>query len=462
MKQIGYTFLAASVMAAAMISCSDDDKPEEKVSDYNIDNYYSGGTGTIFLESSQAFSQPVAGLNDAEQRMHDGGDALFDAIFVSAGNTVRPGLGPLFNNNSCNACHPNDGRAIFPKNLNMASGFFLRISQGNDPIMGPIDAPGFGTQLQQVALPGFKPEVKYRVEYVKKVETFPDGTVVELQKPVYTVYDPYIPLPAKYELSPRIGMPVIGLGLLEAIPEETILSYADPDDRNGDGISGRPNYVWSTEHKRTELGRFGWKANTPTVREQSAGALANDMGISNPVFPVEPNRSQSNGDDGNYHGMEINNVQMDNIEFYCQTLGVPARRNLDDMDVRRGEYLFNELGCALCHVPTMKTGYSKVAALNEQTIHAYTDMLLHDMGDGLADNRADFLATGNEWKTRPLWGIGLTGVVNSHENYLHDGRAKGLEEAILWHGGEAQAIKDKYKALKKEDRQKLIKFLRSL
>lgn len=459
MERLIYPLSALALLF--LVSCSED-TPEPPLADYNISNYYSGGKGTIFLQSSHAFSQPIGGLSKQEEDVHTDGDALFDAIFVTAGNKVNSGIGPLYNNNSCNACHPNDGRAIFPKDLNTTTGFFLRISSGNDPIMGPIDAKGFGGQLQQMAVPGLKPEVKFRVQYSPRVETFADGTKVVLQKPTYSVYDPYIPLPASYELSPRLAMPVIGLGLLEYIPESEILSYADPSDKNGDEISGRPNYVWNAEHKRTELGRFGWKANTSTVREQTAGAMANDMGLSNPIFPVEPCRNQSNGDDGKYNGIEISPSQLDAVEFYCQTLGVPARRNIKDNGVRRGEYLFTELGCALCHIPTMKTGSGKIKALSNQTIHAYTDMLLHDMGDGLADNRSDFLATGNEWKTRPLWGIGLTVTVNNHENYLHDGRAKTLEEAILWHGGEARTAKDKYKALSKTDRNNLIKFLRSL
>lgn len=450
------------LLTVLAISCKPDIQPEIKRADYDITTELSGGKGTIFLESSHAYSQPIGGLSEAEVRKHDAGDVLFESNFVSGGSEVRTGLGPLFNNISCNACHPSDGRSIFPKELNAPSGFFLRISSGNDLINGPIGAPGFGGQLQQVAIRGNVPEVKFGVTFIDRTVTLAGGDVVVLKKPEYSVYDSYIPLPDKYELSPRIGMPVFGLGLLEAIPEATIMSYADPDDVNGDGISGRANYVWDSVKGQTSLGRFGWKANTASIMEQCAAAMVNDMGLTNPIFPTDPSRGQSNGDNEDHTTTSITQSELDVVAFYCQTLGVPARRRIMNPEVQRGEELFNTIGCALCHIPTMKTGKSEIAALSEQTIHAFTDMLLHDMGEGLADNRADFLANGQEWKTRPLWGLGLNLTVNNHENLLHDGRAKSIEEAILWHGGEAQSAQTKYRELPKEDRKALESFLRSL
>lgn len=448
----------------SLSACSDDSGPKEKPLPDPYDLVLArrpGGDATTDNNTSGAYSQPVDGLTEVEDYRHAHGDRLFETNFVAKGNPIQAGLGPLYNNNSCINCHQKEGRAPFPANLNARSGFFLRISVGNDPINGPIGAPGFGGQLQQLAVTGYTPECKFAVRYEEKKEIYGDGTEVILRKPIYSVYDTYIPLPAGYMTSPRIGMPVFGLGLLEAIPEETILSYADPYDKDGDGISGRPNYVMNGETKKTMLGRFGWKANASTVLDQCAQAFVNDMGLTSYVYPVEASADQTNADPYEVKE-EISRVELDAVAFYARTLAVPSPRGLETKTVKHGAQLFTDLGCAKCHVPTMDTGDSDIKALAHQTIYAYTDMLLHDMGEDLADNRPDFLATGHEWKTRPLWGIGLTYTVNGYEYYLHDGRAHTLEEAILWHGGEADKVKEKFKALKKSDRDAVITFLKAL
>lgn len=446
-----------AIPTLCLVACGDAPEPVE-TDDFAYVGSRSGGDATVFNYYLDPFGQPLPGLTDEQLAQHNQGDFLFETSFVSSGNKTNPGLGPLFNENSCDHCHPKDGRADFPKNLNVPSGFFLRISSGNDPIHGPIAAPGFGGQLQQNAVNGFVPEVQFGVVYQPLVRTYADGTQITLQKPVYSITPLERPLPAKYELSPRIGMPVFGLGLLENIPEKAILAYADADDSDGDGISGRPNYVWDNVNRKTSLGRFGWKANTATLREQCAAAMVNDMGLTNPLFNME-----ERGELDKYkHGIEISVKQLDDITFYCQTLSVPARTNAKDPTVMKGEKLFTDLGCAKCHVPTMKTGKNVLPNLNEQTIHAFTDMLLHDMGDDLADEREDFLANGKEWKTRSLWGLGYTLAANGHERLLHDGRAKSIEEAILWHGGEAEDTRNKFMALPKGERQTLLTFLRSL
>jgi CxxC motif-containing protein (DUF1111 family) len=273
-------------------------------------------------------------------------------------------------------------------------------------------------------------------------------------------------------LSPRVAPPMIGLGLLEAVAEDDILARADPDDANRDGISGRPNRVWSAEHGQVMLGRFGWKAGEPTLNQQSSHAMAGDVGVGNPIAPAawgdctpaqEPCRAAPNGNSAQYDGLEAPQVVMDQILFYARNLAVPARRSVDNPTVLRGKRLFYASGCIACHVPKLATRRDwEARALAGQLIWPYTDLLLHDMGPALADHRPEGVADGQEWRTPPLWGIGLTEGVNGHTYFLHDGRARNLTEAILWHGGEAQAARDAFAALSKGDRDAVLAFLDSL
>ncbi len=263
----------------------------------------------------------------------------------------------------------------------------------------------------------------------------------------------YGEVPEDLEISPRVAPQMIGMGLLEAIPEEKIISQADPDDLDGDGVSGRPNWVWNHEIGVNQIGRFGWKSNTATVREQVAGAFLGDMGLTSPSRTHGGASLSDLGvaelayEDGE---PEVTEKIFDHVVFYSSVLAVPARRDVDDPEVLLGKKLFGRLGCAACHVPEYRTGIVEgMPEVSEQRIFPYTDLLLHDMGEGLADGRADFEADGREWRTPPLWGIGLIENVNHHTNFLHDGRARNLEEAILWHGGEAQASRDGYVALPK-------------
>jgi CxxC motif-containing protein (DUF1111 family) len=265
---------------------------------------------------------------------------------------------------------------------------------------------------------------------------------------------------------------MIGLGLLEAIAEEDILAQQDSEDSNADGISGKAQQVWSNEHKKIMLGRFGWKAGAPSINEQSQGAFAGDIGISVPLHPNgagECTASQTacsdapNGNSPQYDNLEADQQVTDLVVFYSRNLSVPARRNHDDPDVLRGKQLFNAIGCGQCHTPSYRTRKDRVnVEQSEQLIWPYTDLLLHDMGEGLADGRPEGLASGREWRTAPLWGIGLTPVVNGHSFYLHDGRARNLLEAILWHGGEAQSQRDAVVRLSAQERDLLIKFVESL
>lgn len=436
-------------------------KPAEfKEEDY--DPRLSGGAATTFLANSQAFGEMISGMNSYDQFVHEVGDKMFEQTFVSAPSDHFPGLGPIFNNVSCISCHHNDGKGSPTLGL-ITSSLLARISiPGTDGHDGPNPAPGFGVQLQDKAINGFQKEAKVNVSYQEIPFTFPDGQTVSLRKPAYTLSDPYIPLPANYMISVRMAPPVFGLGLLDLIPAATILEKADPNDKNGDGISGRPNYVYNPQTNKTELGRFGLKANVPTLMIQVAGAAQQDMGVTNYVFPQESSWGQSQFD-GLHDDPDMPDSILNALEFYVRTLAVPARRNVSNAAVLNGQKIFNQINCSGCHTPTVYTGVDvRLPALSHQRIHPYTDLLLHDMGSGLADNRPDYLASGSEWRTAPLWGIGLFQKVNGEAFYLHDGRARTLIEAILWHGGEAENAKNQFIHLSRTDRDDLISFLKSL
>lgn len=439
-------------------SCKPEDNTLQKV-----EGELAGGDATVYNNTSSAFATPAPNLTDAHTEQHLVGDALFEVSFVSSPSIKNGGLGPAFNNNSCIACHPDDGRAAHPTNINEMSGLFYKISlPGRALNNGPLPVPGFGTQMQHQSLYGYDAEAKMAATYQEVPVTLADGTVVYLRKPTYSIVDPYIEMPVNVLISPRIGMPVFGLGLLEAIPEMDVLALADEMDNNKDSISGKPNYVWNEIDQTMSLGRFGWKGGHATVLLQSAGAYNEDMGITNPIFSVESTHGQSNGDPSAI-SPEVPMEDLEDVAFYSRTLGVPAARNLDDAVVIKGREVFDRINCASCHNPSFTTGSDyEIVEYRNQKIYPYTDMLLHDMGEELADNREEFDANGREWKTRPLWGIGLTKVTSGHTTFLHDGRARNIMEAILWHGGEAEPSRDDFKALSTNDREAILKFLDAL
>jgi CxxC motif-containing protein (DUF1111 family) len=240
---------------------------------------------------------------------------------------------------------------------------------------------------------------------------------------------------------------------------------AGPDDTDGDGISGRVNHVWDVEHREVRVGRFGWKANQPSLRQQNAGAFRGDIGITSDLFPEEdcpPAQAECRAAPSG-GAPELDAWKLEQVTFYTRMLAVPARRDVDHPEVLRGRRLFRELRCASCHVPRHETGTMPDAPeLSGQTVFPYTDLLLHDMGPELADDRPDFEATGREWRTPPLWGLGLVRTVNRHTRFLHDGRARSLEEAILWHGGEAEHSRERFRDLSAPERAALLRFLESL
>jgi CxxC motif-containing protein (DUF1111 family) len=328
----------------------------------------------------------------------------------------------------------------------------------------PVPVPGYGDQLQTRSLFNVAREGDVKITYVDNTFYFPDGEAYQLRTPTYAFTDLYAAMPGNVLLSPRVAAPVFGLGLLEAVSDASILANADPDDKDGDGISGKPNYVWDILSRKSVLGRFGWKANQPTLLQQVAAAYNGDIGITNFIFPLENSQGQTQFDSApNSKSYELTDSLLYSVQFYVRTLQVPARRNVTDPMVVQGKALFVKAGCDNCHKPDMRTAVDvSFPSVSNQLIHPFTDLLLHDMGPGLADNRPDFLANGNEWRTAPLWGIGLTQKVNNHTNFLHDGRARNLMEAIMWHGGEAQPAKDKVANYTKAERNAILAYLNSL
>ena len=449
--------VAAGIIA--IYSCTEPDALTE--SDYS--EWLSGGSQTIFDNGAGAFGTAFPHLTAAQESVHEIGDIAFEQTFVSAPALINPGLGPIFNNVSCTSCHINDGRGKPPVNGEQISSLLIRVSiPGTDAHGGPNPARGFGGQLQQRAIFGAVPEALVKIDWTENQYSFADGETYSLRTPTYTLENPYIPLPAGLMISPRVAPPVFGLGLLEAVDEPTILALADEQDLNHDGISGKPNYAWNIVEGKKTIGKFGWKAANTSILQQSAGAYNEDMGITSFVFPHESSAGQAQYD-GRDDEYEVSDSILYAVEFYIRTLAVPARRNADDAIVLQGKKIFAEAKCAACHVPRLRTKVNVAfPEISNQVIFPYTDMLVHDMGTGLADNRPDNEATGQEWRTSPLWGIGLTRVVNGHQNFLHDGRARTLMEAIMWHGGEAEQSKEYIRTISSSDRAALIKFLESL
>ncbi|MBT62216.1 MAG: thiol oxidoreductase [Puniceicoccaceae bacterium] len=447
------------------MSACDSDRPFDSEQIIETNKALSGGDTTVFDPTSHAFSTPAPNLSVEGLDKHLVGDAEFEAVFVTVPSKVNPGLGPVYNNISCINCHSRDGRGRGPISREKFASMLFRVSlpsSDGDYTGGPIPVPGFGTQLNDRAIFGVSPEGKVSVNYLEDQITTEDGAIVHLRTPRYTIYDSYLPLPDDIEVSPRVAPAVFGLGLLEAIPESTILALADEKDANNDGISGKANFVWDVRKNQPRLGRFGWKANQPNLLQQVASAYHDDMGITTSIFPKESSAGQSQHDTRGDEP-ELSNEILEAVTFYVQTLAVPARRNLSDPKVQLGEELFEKAKCSACHIPTLTTStLLNVAAVSNQTIHPYTDLLLHDMGEGLTDNRSDFLANGSEWRTPPLWGLGLIRTVNGHTNLLHDGRARGILEAILWHGGEAEDSREAVHKMSQQDRNALIAFLESL
>lgn len=465
-----------------------------------------GGDNTVFDTSDEAFTNPVPLLTADELERFEEGDELFEEIW--RGND---GLGPIFNATSCEGCHVADGRGRPPAFTGeTGTGLLIRLALNQQNANGStLPDPIYGGQFQDDSTRGTDAEGTIDLSYQPIIGTYPDGTSFTLYQPIYNLVNlNYGDLHSDITMSPRLAGQMIGLGLLEAISDQTLLTLADPTDSNGDGISGRVNRVWDTVAGSLAIGRFGWKSNQPNLLQQSAGAFNGDIGVTSSLNPLQPctdaqvgcyddtpNRGRNGRRDNrrsnnpppdrrgnnppppnggqnnpppplnggsNNNQLEVDNEDLELVTFYSSTLAVPAQRNPDDPQVLQGQALFETANCSSCHIPTLQTGTHTISALSNQTIHPYTDLLLHDMGSGLADGQLDFQASGSEWRTAPLWGIGLLEEVNGYAFYLHDGRARTLEEAIMWHGGEATTSQNAFASMSADDKAALIAFLKSL
>ncbi|MBB4952973.1 CxxC motif-containing protein (DUF1111 family) [Agrobacterium vitis] len=446
----------------------------------------SAGAGTYTGNvMRQAFSHPLANLTFEQQQPFVLGEALFQKFWVSSPSSTQAsdGLGPLFNARSCESCHIRGGRGHAAGADGDATSMFLRLARParTDAEKADIAAlkalnfadDTYGQQLQDRAVPGLAAEGHVAVSFSDEKITLNGGEVITLRHPQYRVKDPaYGPLGADTTLSPRIANPMIGMGLIEAIADQDIVANAEQQKQDGTGISGTVAQVRDHLTGAVKIGRFGWKAQNATVRDQTSSALAGDIGISSPDDPRHWGDctqkqtaclSMPTGVQKRLGTVEAPPPVLDLITFYSETLSPPKRRDVDAPEVLKGKALFYASGCAICHQPKYVTRRDvSNPALAFQLIWPYSDFLLHDMGEALADGQQVGLANGQQWRTPPLWGLGLTRAVNGSHAYLHDGRASTLSEAIVWHGGEAKAARDRFASMVPDDRKALIRFLESL
>lgn len=435
-----------------------------------------GGDTTVYATGRNAFSFPAANLTDAERTRFAIGNSFFKRNWVEAPASTkkRDGLGPHFIARSCGGCHVQDGRGAPPENGAQPVGLLMRLSvPGTGAHGGVVPEPTYGDQFNIFSVQQVRPEGKVIVSYADVRGQFADGSAYTLLKPTYTLAElGYGPLARDTMTSPRIAPQLIGVGLIEAIPEAEIRANAERQRADGGAIRGVPNTVWDAPTGTMQIGRFGWKANVASIAHQTGGAFRGDIGITSSLFPNEdcmPAQADCSaaprGAQGK--GPEIDDATFDDVVFYQATLAPPARRNPNDSQVLRGQALFAQAQCASCHRPSYVTGSNPhprhgSPALSSQRIWPYTDLLLHDMGEALADGRPDGQASGRQWKTPPLWGVGLIHDVNGHTRLLHDGRARGVLEAVLWHGGEAGESRDAVLKMNAADRAALVKFVESL
>lgn len=411
-----------------------------------------GANSTIADVSPLAFSHASPTLSGDDELQFFVGNSLFNKNWVSApaSTTARDGLGPLFNARSCASCHFKDGRGRTPSAGELATGYLIRLS------IDGANHPEYGDQLQDQANLGIKPEASFVINYFDLTGTYDDGSTYTLRNPSIAFSDfKYSVIGSETQTSPRVAPQMIGLGLLETIPSSMIESWTDENDADQNGISGRVNRVYDIEKGQLEIGRFGWKSNAPNIKQQCAGAFYGDMGLTSSMHPDEDCVTGDCAGQPNGGNPEVEEKALNQVALYSRNLAVPQQRNFDSETVKRGYDVFVNTGCNDCHK-------SNIELPDGRVISPFTDLLLHDMGEALADNRPDNLANGNEWRTAPLWGIGLISVVNNHEELLHDGRARNIEEAILWHGGEAEASQKSFKALDKNKREDLLNFLKSI
>ncbi|WP_033069459.1 di-heme oxidoredictase family protein [Thalassospira australica] len=448
-----------------------------------------GGTTTWPKpDGRNAFTHYSANMTFEKRLDFKLGEALFQRLWISAPTRTKAadGLGPLFNSRACNGCHIRNGRG-HPVDEDDdqagATSMLLRLSippQTIDQLRDHLDGklasipdPVYGGQFQDFSVPGIKAEGRVNVSYSDINVALANGETITLRNPTYQMSDlAYGPLHPDVMISPRVAPPMIGLGLLEAIPDTTLVAASDPQDADGDGISGRINHVWDIAKNDLAIGRFGWKAGMPSLDQQNQNAFQFDIGLSTPLYPHasgDCSTAQTNcltapdGNDPEFDDLEAHSVMTDLVLYYTRNIAPPARRNINDANILAGEAIFADIGCASCHTPRYQLPEQpNLAEQSGQVIWPYSDLLLHDMGDGLADHRPEAQASGSEWRTPPLWGLGRAQEIDPRARFLHDGRARTILEAILWHGGEAHAARDAVTKLPPSKRSQLLAFLKSL
>jgi len=464
-KEINGATLALCVTLSSVAGCSDNAEvamtkaPSTAIPEAAL----LGGDTTVFDDGDEALVHPLRNLSADFRGPFQIGDGVFNRNWVSAPASPpgRDGLGPTYNATSCSGCHNNNGRGAPPEGDEPFEGLLLRLSiEGSGEHGEPVPDPHYGDQLEPYAILGVPGEGTPRVTYTETPGSYGDGESYSLRAPVYTVAKlAFGPLSEGILISPRLAPQMVGLGLLEALSEDTIEGFAQ---ENG----GHTNHVWDVATESTVLGRFGWKANQPNLAQQTFAAFRGDIGITSDLYPEKNCPASQTACAAAPMSDTVPNIQDPKAEamvVHALGLAVPARRNLDDPETLRGEQLFTQTGCGKCHIEQMETGeLLDWPELSHQKIHPYTDLLLHDMGPELADGRSDFEATGSEWRTPPLWGLGLSGKIDDYLFLLHDGRARDFAEAILWHGGQAEEAREAFRSMKKSDRDALVAFLTSL
>ena len=424
------------------------------------------GQASVRETGRSAFTQHIGDLTDEQLATFALGNRVFSTEWIEAPASVEQfdGLGPYYSRRSCSGCHIRDGRGLPPSGARgEEGGLVIGLAGEVDGMLVPD--PKYGEQLSERSIPGIAPEGRLEVSWKEQSFRFPDGELANLRTPDYQVRDlPLGPLAPGTRLRARLAPALPGMGLLEAIPDSAILVREDPDDADSDGVSGRARRVPDGPEGSFEIGRFGWKADQSTILDQVARALRLDIGITSDVHPTaDLTPAESLAAKRREGGKpEIDPKLLSALADYCAMLGVPARRNVNDSSVVRGGRLFAAAGCTGCHGGTYTTNASEFAALSRQRIEPGTDLLLHDMGSGLAEGVSDATVTGAEWRTPPLWGLGLHERVSGQRYLLHDGRARTLVEAILWHGGEARSSRDRFIRLLAAERRALIDYLESL
>jgi len=465
---------SAAALCAIAASVAATDQPGE-----TSDPALSAGAFTIRRFDQSAYSEPAPVLDGKQLQKFMLGRLHFNVRWVVISSLEGDwGLGPTFIADRCSACHVHAGRGAPPTSPGeQLLSMLVRLSvAGQDEHGGPKGHPNYGDQFQNRALQGQSVDFAYAGEPVPQeadlyldwepqAASFADGEQVMLRKPKLRIeHLNFGPLGDDIMLSLRMAPPILGLGLLEAVPESTLLEVAQRE--KAQGFDGRPNYVWDAVNRRTALGRFGWKANQPSVKQQIAAAAIADMGVNSHLYYEQncPPVQVVCGKQLPANDPELVDSDWAELEFWVQGMAVPARRNVDDPQFQRGERLFVQAKCAVCHVPELQTGpqFEALPQLANQRFRAYTDLLLHDMGEALADHRPDFRAGGRDWRTAPLWGLGLSKTVSGSSAMLHDGRARNATEAILWHGGEAEVSREAFRNMSKPDREALLKFLESI